>query len=122
MSYPLIDHLDKVRRAVEEAKGPFTIFVLFRRADTNDLDLVVSAPWLESEKLEGLGFLSKQVFSDDLSRAGWTRIAHIVTLNESDSRLKAIRDAFGPADGLRVIDHPKISGLDLEEAFVMRSS
>jgi hypothetical protein len=38
-----------------------------------------------------------------------------------DSRLRAIKDAIGSNDAPRVIEHPHIEGLDVDEAYVMRS-
>jgi hypothetical protein len=117
----VIEHLARVKAQVETNRGPFTLFALLRRPHAGEWDLVVSAPWLTSEKLKGLATLSAIVYSKDFPQPLWGRIARIVPLNDTDSRLRAIKDAVGPNDKLRVIEHPHIEGLEVDEAYVMRS-
>jgi hypothetical protein len=50
-------------------------------------------------------------------------IGRVVTLNHRDAQLQAIREAIGQADGVRLVQHPRIEGLDdVDEVFVMRST
>lgn len=123
MTDPLvIRHLESVKDQIEADRGEFSIFMLFRRPFSGEWDLVVSAPWLTNEKLKGLSRLSASVYSNDFPKSLWGSIARIVTLNESDSRLRAIKNAVGTTDTLRLIEHPQIEGLDVDEAYVMRST
>lgn len=119
---PIVNHLEHVRQALENDKGQkFSLFALFRRPNTDEWDLVLSAPWLSAEKMKGLAQVAERVYSVDLPRSAWWRIARIVTLKETDSNLKIIKDALGPTDTIRMFDRPEIAGLDIEEAWVMRN-
>src|SRR5258708_22698311 len=108
MTDPLIAHLERVRRQLDAEKGKFSFFALFRRPDSTDFELMISAPWLHAEKMRGLAQVAKQVYSDDLPRSWWSRIARIVTLDESDPNHRALMAAIAPAHQLRILSRPKI--------------
>ena len=120
---PVIQHLERIREEVEAERGPFELFALFRRPDSpSEWDLVVAAPWLRDLKPNGIEYLAGLVYSDALPRTDWWRIARIVTLDESDASFKELKGLFGKTDGLKIFEHPRVSGLDLEEAYVLRST
>jgi hypothetical protein len=119
MTDALIAHLERVRQRLEKEKGKFSFFALVRRSDSSDLDLLVSAPWLTEEKMRGLAQVVQRVYSDDIPKDWWTRIAHIFTLNESDADNRALMAAIGPARQLRILDWPRVPGPAIEQAWVL---
>jgi hypothetical protein len=118
----MLKHLETVKEQIEAEQGKFSLFALFRRPFSSEWDLVVSAKWLTNEKMKGLSRVTASVYSKDFPQSQWGRIARIVTLNESDSRLRAIKNAVGTTDELRLIGHPEIEGLDVDEAYILRST
>ena len=122
MTDQLIEHLKTVEKEIEAEKGQFSLFVLFSRPDSVALDLVVAAPWLQTEKRPGLALISKLVYSSSFPRAEWGQIARIVALNDSDINFRIIKDAIGPTNTLRVIDHPSIPGFDIDKVYVLSST
>lgn len=121
MTDELIAHLDRVRRQLENEKGEFSFFALVRRRDSTDLELLIAAPWLRQEKLRGLAQVASRVYSDDLPKTWWSKLARIVTLDEADADNRALMAALGPARELIIHDQPNVSGPAIEHAWVMKN-
>jgi hypothetical protein len=111
------DKLRKAMREIAAAKGDFTFFGIFLRADAlGSWDLVVSAPWLEERRLKPLELLTKSI-----GRQSLRQFARIVTLNPRDPPLKAVVSAYAVDDGEVRVQHSKLFGLDIEDAIIMRA-
>ena len=60
----LVEKLALMEREVAAEKGDFRLFALLLREDSPDKwDLLVSAPWLDANRSDGMAYLAKQVQS-----------------------------------------------------------
>ncbi len=115
------DKLRKAMREIAAAKGDFTFFGIFLRADAlGSWDLVVSAPWLEERRLKPLGEFT-ELLTKSIGRQSLRQFARIVTLNHRDPSLKAVVSAYSVDDGEVRVQHSKLFGLDIEDAIIMRA-
>lgn len=113
--------LQKAMRAIASAKGPFTLFGLFMRADApGRWDLVVSAPWLEQGKLKALSEFT-ELLSESIGEKSLKELSRIVTLNSTDPALKAVTSAFAVEDGELRVQRSNLFGLQIEDGIILRS-
>ena len=65
---------------LSEEKGPFNFFALFLREDSPAMwDLLINAPWVETNKSEALSDIATLV-TERLGSEGMTRLSRIVLL------------------------------------------
>jgi hypothetical protein len=114
----------KLRRAMREIaakKGDFTLFGLFRRADSpGNWDLVVSAPWLEKGKLKALAEFTS-LLATSIGEASMKQLSRIVPLDQNDPALRSLLSAFSVDDGEVRIQRSHLFGLEIEDAIIMRA-
>ena len=54
----IINKLESLEKEIADAKGEFSVFGLFLREDAeNRWDIVVAAPWLNSDSMEDLNYI-----------------------------------------------------------------
>jgi hypothetical protein len=71
------DKLRKAMREIAAAKGDFTFFGIFLRADAlGSWDLVVSAPWLKERRLKPLGEFT-ELLTKSIGRQSLRQFARI---------------------------------------------
>lgn len=116
-----LELLRKVMNEISAEKGEFTLFGLFLREDSMDKwDLVVSAPWLQKDKLKGLGeFVEKM--SSITGEKEFLNLSRIVTLNQDDPSLAAIIKAATINDGLAEMHGANLFGLAIKQAYILHS-
>ena len=112
--------LQQLVNTIEAERGPFTLFGVFMREDSpGRWDLVLSAPWLERGRLKALGqfvgLLEKAVGKEQVMS-----FSRIVTLNQDDRALDAIREAVGTAKPPLEKDGHNLFGLPIERAYILR--
>ena len=85
--------LAEVEREVTSEKGAFALFGLFLREDSEDRwDLVVSAPWIESDKEASIEYLAEKVKSR-LDAEDIIQLSRIASLDKNNPVLEAINNA-----------------------------
>lgn len=116
--------LMKLRQAMREIaaeRGAFTLFGIFVRPHpAGACDLVVSAPWLQSDKLAAVAELARLVSAHGGADA-LTRLASIQTVDDQSPAVEAVLAAVDVDDGEVRIHHPDFFGIDIEEAVIMRA-
>lgn len=86
----VIDALLEIERALSKERGRFTLFALFLREEALEKwDLVVSAPWIETDRRSALKLLSDRV-RESLSVSDLLSISRIVLADPSDPAVDAI--------------------------------
>ena len=116
-----IEKFRRVMQDVSATRGEFVLFGLFLREEAPDKwDLVISAPWLEAEKLKALReFVEKAtpiVGSQEL-----LVLSRIVTLSPDDSNLDALLQAVQVDNGPLELWNPDFFGLDIKHAYILRA-
>ncbi len=91
MRQVICDKMGALEREVSSEKGDFILFGLFCREDAADKwDLVVSAPWLQSDLKEGLDYLAKKVRAK-LTGKELLSLSGIIALAPDDPVVAAVR-------------------------------
>jgi len=102
-------------------KGPFAFFALFLRDDAPDLwDLVVSAPWIEADKGEALGYIASKV-REALSPEEVTKLSRIALIDGSNPALKVVQQAIHVEHGLTDVQDSVFFGLPVRHAYIVTS-
>src|SRR2546423_5692471 len=101
--------IEKFRRLMEDIsaeRGEFVFFGLFLREEAVDKwDLVISAPWIEADKLKALReFVEKA--TPIIGSQGLLTLSRIVTLSLDDPNLDAILKAVQVDNGPLELWHP----------------
>lgn len=116
-----VTRLRKAMREIAAKKGDFSLFGLFKRADSPDTwDLVVSAPWLERGELKALREFT-DLLSSEIGEQSLRQFSRIVTLKPSDPAVNAVVSAFSIDDGEVRVRRSTLFGLEIEDAIIMRA-
>lgn len=91
MQQVICDKIGALEGEISSEKGDFSLFGLFCREDApNKWDLIVSAPWLQSDVKHGLAFLADRVRAK-LTEKELLSLSRIVVLAPDDPVVAAIR-------------------------------
>lgn len=113
--------LRKAMHEIAEQKGAFTLFALFRRADSpGTWDLVVSAPWLEDGKLKALEEFV-HLLARSIGRESFSQFSRVETVPVDNPTVGFILDNIPVEDGERHIQSTDLFGLQIEEAIILRA-
>ena len=118
------EKLALLEREVSDEKGEFSLFGLFLREDAQDeykWDLLVSAPWLDADKKEGLTYLAKEI-QERLEPDELLSISRIVVLERGDPILEAIQKAVNVKHGEVKVQDSNFFGVRITQACISTSS
>jgi hypothetical protein len=102
-------------------KGDFTLFALFRRADApGTWDLVVSAPWLESDTLKVLRELT-ELLAKSIGRSALAQLARVEIIPGNNQTLQHILKNFPVDDGEHHLQNVELFGLEMDEGIIFRA-
>ena len=110
-----------IERDISTEKGDFSLFALFLREDAEDKwDFVVSAPWLEKHKKEGIEYLARKL-QTNLDQNELLTISKIVLIDRDNPALDAIHRAIrAEHSGIEVKDS-NFFGLQIKHAYIITS-
>jgi hypothetical protein len=113
--------LRKAMHEIAAKKGDFTLFALFRRANgLGDWDLVVSAPWLDSDTLKVLSELT-ELLAKSIGRVALAQLARVEIIPSNNETLKYILKNMPVDDGEHHIQNTELFGLEMEEGIILRA-
>jgi len=118
------EKLALLEREVSKEKGEFSLFGLFLQEDAHDKDkwdLLVSAPWLEVDKKEGLAYLANEI-RKRLEPDEVLSISRIVVLEKGTPFLKAIHKTVKVKHGKVEVKDSNFSGVQIAQACISTSS
>ncbi len=96
----ILEKLKSVVVDLEHDRGSFLVFALFVREDDPERwDIVVSASWLRSDRIEAYKILAKKI-QESLTEAEWLRFSRIVILDQCDPVVLFLQSAFSIKNGL----------------------
>lgn len=115
----LADAVGQAERAMADEKGQFTLFALFLRQDApNVWDVVVSSPWVESDRAEALRYISAKLRAH-LTDAQLTQLSRIVLVEPSSPSLDAIRRFVRAEHSAVEVKDSVFFGLDIKHGYII---
>ena len=118
------EKLALLEREISEKRRDFALFGLFLREDAQDedkWDLLVSAPWLDADKKEGLSYLAKEI-QKRLEPDELLSISRIVVLEKGNPILEAIHKAVNVKHGEVKVQDSNFFGVRITQACISTSS
>ena len=118
------EKLASLEREVSSERGDFSLFGLFLPEDAQDKDkwdLLVSAPWLEVDKKEGLAYLAKKI-QKWLEPEEVLSISRIVVLEKGNPILEDIHKSVRVRHGKKELKDRNFSGVQIAQACISTSS
>lgn len=118
----ILNKLITLERDVVAEKGPFLLFALFLREDApNRWDFVVSAPWIEKDKMYSYRYFSDHLQSR-LEREEVILLSRIVLIDENNPALEDIHEEFQVEHGLIKVYNREFFGLQMDRAYIITSA
>ncbi|MBA7668586.1 hypothetical protein ES703_76699 [subsurface metagenome] len=110
---PMLEKLASLEREVSSEKGDFSLFAVFFREDAQDMwDLLVSAPWLEADKKEGLRYLVGELQAR-LDAREQLSLSRAVILEEDNPVLLSLQRMVTIRHGRAEVRDTNFSGLQI---------
>lgn len=117
----LLGKFVELERGLSHERGEFSLFALFLREDASDRwDLVVAAPWIESDRKEALAYITtkiQQLFrSEELAR-----LSRVVLVDQSNPAVAAMNQALHCQHGQNEVRDSNFFGLQIKHAYIITS-
>ena len=120
-SHELPEKFRDLESRIAEDKGGFALFALFMREDVPDRwDLIVSAPWVGTNKREAVDYFVSQIKSR-LAEQDLTSLARIVVVDPEDAAVQALNRAVQIEHGGVEVRDSNFFGLSIKHAFIITS-
>ncbi|MBM4295414.1 MAG: hypothetical protein FJ126_11025 [Deltaproteobacteria bacterium] len=117
----LFEKLESLEKEIAAERGDFSVFGLFLREDAEDRwDLVVAAPWLNTEGMEDLNYITNKLKSC-LKGNELVSISRIVLLDLNNPIIQNINQIAVPRGGSLELTHPQLYGLPFKSAYIIIS-
>jgi hypothetical protein len=117
----LSDKFRVLESRIAEERGDFALFALFLREDAPDRwDLIVSAPWLDSDKRRAVDYFVEQIKSR-LGEEVLINLSTIVVADPRDASVQALNHAVEAEHGGIEIRDSNFFGLPVKHAFIITS-
>ncbi len=118
----IAEKLRNLERELKADRGPFAYFALVRDGEAPDRwDLVVSAPWISANPMEGIRLIAEQL-KKRLALQELLSISKIVPLEEGNPYLEASRSLFSGVDGdLAEMRGDIVNGILLADSYLITS-
>jgi hypothetical protein len=117
----LSEKFRELESRIAEEKGGFALFALFMREDAPDRwDLIVSAPWVGSDKRNAVDYFVTQIKSR-LGERDLTNLARIVVVDPHDAAVEALNRAVQIEHGGVEVRDSNFFGLPVKQAFIITS-
>ncbi len=114
-----INKFIELERRIKKQKGEFTLFALFMRDNgLNKWDVVVAAPWIDSDRKTALDYISQQL-QLSLTRDEVLQISRIALIDETNPTLDEIQRTLQPKHGVIEIMNSDLFGLEIKRAFII---
>ena len=112
----------ELERDFSDHHGPFCLFGLFSNDKfTSQWDLVVSAPWLNEDKLEWTRELSLLIAAK-LGEENFLRLSKLAVLDTQDPFVKAVTSKFRTEHGGQRYVNVSLNRQEFDEVFIITSN
>jgi hypothetical protein len=117
----LANNFTRLESRIAEEKGDFTLFALFLREDVPDRwDLIVSAPWVGSDRDAALNYFVSEIRSF-LGVEDLTMLSRIVIADPNDPAVQALNRAIKVEHGSAEVRDSNFFGLPIKHAYIITS-
>ena len=117
----IADTFARLESRIAEIKGDFTLFALFLREDVPDRwDLIISAPWVGSDREAALAYLIDEIRSS-LGAQYLTMLSRIVFVDPHDAAVQAFNRAIKVEHGRTEVRDSNFFGLPIKQAYIITS-
>jgi len=117
----LVNKFIELERKISKEKGDFALFALFLREDALDKwDLVVAAPWIESNRKTALPYITNQIQAK-FKPEELTSLSRVVLVEQTNPALDAINRAVRIEHGAADVQDSNFFGLPIKHAYIITS-
>ena len=121
MGNDLVNHFGRLESRVAGQKGEFALFALFQREEApGRWDLIVSAPWIGTDKNAAVDFFVNEIQSY-LGPENLTLLSRIVVVDPDNSAVEALNRAVHVEHGNTEIRDSNLFGLPVKHAIIITS-
>ncbi len=118
----MIEKLAALEQHIATEKGEFSLFALLLREDAEDKwDLLVAAPWLETDKKEGLAYLVDKL-RPQLTAQELLSLSRIVLLEKGNPVLEALHRMIQVQHGMGEVRDGIVFGVPIKHAYLITSA
>ncbi|MBM4031976.1 MAG: hypothetical protein FJ291_09345 [Planctomycetes bacterium] len=115
---PMVDKVVPLALRITKEKGEFALFGLFLREDApNRWDLVVSAPWLDRDRMGGMEYLARKLRSR-LATDELVTVSGIVVLETQSQGVRDMQRWRAIRGTPQRLENVELFGLAIKEAYV----
>ena len=117
----LVRHFIEIEKSIAQERGAFTFFALFQRnAFPGWWDLVVAAPWIESERIEVHRYFADRLKAE-LSEQEFLQLARIAPIVPDNAYLPDLQEAFQVEHGSVEVWNREFFGVEIRHAYIITS-
>lgn len=117
----LVNKFTELERKISQEKGDFSLFALFLREDALDKwDLVVAAPWIESNRKTALPYIASQIQAK-FEPHEVTSLSRVVLVEQTNPALDAINRAIKIEHGTADVQNSSFFGVPIKHAYIITS-
>lgn len=117
----LSDKFRSLESRIAEEKGDFVLFALFMPEDAADRwDLIVSAPWLDTDKRRAVDYLVEQIKSQ-LGAEALINLSSIVVADPRDAAVQALNHSIETEHGQTEVTDSSFFGVPVKHAYIITS-
>jgi hypothetical protein len=118
----MLEKLATLERHIATEKGDFALFALLLRADAEDKwDLLISAPWLETDKKASLAYVANKI-REQLTTQELLSLSRIVLLEKGNPVLEALRGMVQVQHGMGEVSDSIVFGVPIKHAYLITSA
>lgn len=118
----LVDKFKSMAKEIADERGELSLFALFLREDAEKWDLIVAAPWVNTDSLEDYKYIADKL-KHDLKVSELLSISRIVLLDIYDSLVQTINNycSVKPGGSLELYDLFSIGLPSFKHAYILIS-
>jgi hypothetical protein len=118
----MIEKLAALERTIATEKGAFALFTLLLREDAEDKwDLLIAAPWLETDKKDSLAYLTDKI-RVQLTTQELLLLSRIVILEKGNPVLEALHRMVQVQHGMGEVRDSIVFGVPIKCAYLITSA
>ena len=118
----MIEKLAALERHISTEKGDFSLFALLLREEAEDKwDLLIAAPWLETDKKESLAYLVNKIRAQ-LTTQELLSLSRIVLLEKGNPVLEALHRMVKVQHGMGEVRDSIVFGVPIKHAYLITSA
>jgi hypothetical protein len=118
----MIEKLAALERTIATEKGDLSLFALLLREDAADKwDLLLAAPWLETDKKDSLAYVADKLRAQ-LTTQQLLLLSRIVILEKGNPVLEALHRMIQVQHGMGEVRDSSVFGVPIKQAYLITSA